>query len=169
MKRESYRCTIHPRWCTEVSNVVSQGTRIRRKSVIFNPPAIHPSWLRWWAVGEEAEAPSRELQSRSCDCSGGAIDFSHFCRRLYRVKLRYTRKICGTVSLLHTILYSLFVGGPLRRSFLSILQVLLLIFMPSKVRCSRSRSAHSQLQITNNLPQFGPSLFSIFFTFFYNR
>jgi hypothetical protein len=45
------------------------------------------------------------------------MDFSHFCRRLYRLKLRYTRKICGTVSLLLTILYSLFVGGPLRRSF----------------------------------------------------
>lgn len=62
-------------------------------------------------------ANSRELQSRSCDCSGGAMDFSHFCRRLYRVKLRCTRKVYGTVSLLHTILYSLFVGGPLRRAF----------------------------------------------------
>lgn len=97
---------------------LNKGTTIQRKSVFFNPPTIHPSWWRWWAVGEEAEAPpQRELQSRSCDCSGGAMDFSHFCRRLYRVKLRCTRKVYGTVSLLHTILYSLFVGGPLRRAF----------------------------------------------------
>jgi hypothetical protein len=112
--------------------------------------SIHPPSIpRGGAVGllekklKLLHANSRELQSRSCDCSGGAMDFSHFCRRLYRVKLRYTRKIYGTVILLHTILYSLFVGGPLRRSFLSILQVLLLIFVPSKVRSSRSRSAHS--------------------------
>jgi hypothetical protein len=86
--------------------------------------SIHPPSIPRGGAGGLLEkklkllhANSRELQSRSCDCSGGAMNFSHFCRRLYRVKLRYTRKICGTVSLLHTILYSLFVGGPLRRSF----------------------------------------------------
>jgi len=87
--------------------------------------SIHPPSIPRGGAGGLLEkklkllhANSRELQSRSCDCSGGAMDFSNFCRRLYRVKLRCTWKIYGTVSLLHTILYSLFVGGPFRRAFL---------------------------------------------------